>query len=225
MPQSVVTPLIYEINTWVWLESLSRKYNSSIDLSNVPPSEWDYISEFGFNTVWLMGVWTRSAAGKAIAGSIPELISEYKAALPDFVPADVVGSPYSIRDYVVDPHLGGRDGLAATRIALQARGLGLILDFVPNHVAPDHAWIQTHPELFVHGSTAEASAHPDWFFESGGHILAHGRDPYFPPWTDTAQLNAFNPGLREAAIQTLLDIASQCDGVRCDMAMLLLTDI
>jgi Alpha amylase, catalytic domain len=225
VPQPLATPLIYEINTWVWLESLSRKYNAAINLSNIPPSEWDYISDFGFNTVWLMGVWTRSAAGRAIASNIPDLISAYKAALPDFVPRDVVGSPYCIGNYVVDPHLGGRHGLAAARLALQERGLKLILDFVPNHVAPDHPWIEMHPEFFIRGNPAEQSAHPDWFFESGGQIFAYGRDPYFPPWTDTAQLNAFNPGLRQAAIQTLLDIASQCDGVRCDMAMLLLTDI
>ena len=52
-----------------------------------------------------------------------------------------------------------------------------------------------------------------------------GGDPYFPAWTDVAQLNAFSPGLREAVIATVKDIASQCDGVRCDMAMLLISDI
>ena len=56
-------------------------------------------------------------------------------------------------------------------------------------------------------------------------MIACGRDPYFPPWTDTAQLNAFSPKLREAALDTLRHIATQCDGVRCDMAMLLLNSV
>ena len=56
-------------------------------------------------------------------------------------------------------------------------------------------------------------------------MIARGRDPYFPPWPDVAQLNAFAPGLRDAAAETLIDIGNQADGVRCDMAMLLLNDV
>jgi hypothetical protein len=52
-------------------------------------------------------------------------------------------------------------------------------------------------------------------------VLAHGRDPYFPPWPDVVQLNAFSPAVRAATAQTLADIADQCDGIRCDMAMLM----
>ena len=63
------------------------------------------------------------------------------------------------------------------------------------------------------------------FVEKGGRIFACGRDPYFPAWPDVLQLNAFHPGLRQAVIETLLDMAGQCDGVRCDMAMLLLNNI
>jgi hypothetical protein len=39
------------------------------------------------------------------------------------------------------------------------------------------------------------------------------------------QLDAFAPGYRQAAIDTLVDIGRQADGVRCDMAMLLLNDV
>jgi len=56
-------------------------------------------------------------------------------------------------------------------------------------------------------------------------VLAHGRDPYFPGWPDTLQLNYRHRGLREAMAHTLEDIAQQCDGVRCDMAMLVLPDV
>jgi hypothetical protein len=56
-------------------------------------------------------------------------------------------------------------------------------------------------------------------------VFACGRDPFFPAWPDVLQLNAFQPRLRQAVIETLADIAEQCDGVRCDMAMLLLNQI
>ncbi len=56
-------------------------------------------------------------------------------------------------------------------------------------------------------------------------MFACGRAPYFPAWADVPQLNAFQPGLRQAVIGTLLDIAGQCDGLRCDMAMLLINSI
>jgi hypothetical protein len=56
-------------------------------------------------------------------------------------------------------------------------------------------------------------------------LLAHGRDPYFPGWPDTLQLNYANPATQEAMIGELINIAGQCDGVRCDMAMLILPDV
>ena len=118
-----------------------------------------------------------------------------------------------------------RAGLASAREALAARGLGLILDFVPNHVAPDHQWTTTSPELFVLGATSDLERDPASFVEIAGRVLANGRDPYFPAWPDVVQLNAFAPALRAAVIETLNDIADQCDGVRCDMAMLVMNDV
>jgi glycosidase len=126
---------------------------------------------------------------------------------------------------VVDKHLGGADGLAVARRELAKRGLKLILDFVPNHVAPDHPWVIHHPEYFVQGTADDARNDPASFVETGGRVFACGRDPYFPAWSDVLQLNAFQPGLRQAVIETLSDIAGQCDGVRCDMAMLLINSI
>ncbi|MGC1452372.1 MAG: hypothetical protein WA830_20265 [Candidatus Sulfotelmatobacter sp.] len=96
--------------------------------------------------------------------------------------------------------------------------MNLLLDFVPNHVAPDNPWVKEHPEYFVRGSADEAND-----FE--GSVYACGGDPYFPAWPDVLQLNAFQPGLRQAVIETVLSIANQCDGIRCDMAMLLLNPI
>jgi hypothetical protein len=130
-----------------------------------------------------------------------------------------------VRRYVVDEHLGGPKGLAAARAALAARGMRVVLDLVPNHVAPDHPWVGEHPEYFIQGSADDVRNDPASFIEFGGKVFACGRDPYFPAWPDVLQLNAFNPGLRHAIIETISSIADQCDGIRCDMAMLLLNDI
>ena len=217
-------PFIYELNTWVWLDELTRRSGTPIDLASVPESEWDAIQALGFDAVWLMGVWERSPAGIAIALENDGLIESFRRALPDFRREDVVGSPYCIRNYIVDGHLGGPEGLAAARAALAERGLSLILDFVPNHVAPDHPWTQTHPEYFVLGTEDDLERDPASVIKVGDAIIANGRDPYFPAWPDVVQLNAFSPDLRAAVVDTLTSIATQCDGVRCDMAMLMMND-
>ena len=218
-------PTIYEINTWVWLAELSERLGTSVNLGSVPEAEWNAIAAYGFDAVWLMGIWEKSPAGIAISNRNENLLDDFKRALPDFQPRDNVGSPYCVRRYVVDQHLGGPDGLASAKRELARRNIRLILDFVPNHVAQDHPWVTAHPEYFVQGNTENASGDPNSFVRLGGRIFAYGRDPYFPPWQDVLQLNAFQPGLRRATLETVLSIAGQCDGIRCDMAMLLLNQI
>lgn len=218
-------PLIYEINTWPWLAALGDGVHAPTPLDEVPDAEWDRIAALGMDAVWLMGVWERSPAGVTIALANPELMASFTEALPDFDTDDVVGSPYCIRRYEVDPRLGGRSGLDVARQALAARGVRLILDFVPNHVAPDHPWTAAHPEFFVRGDEAGLEQEPGGFVEIAGRVIARGRDPYFPPWPDVVQLDAFSPALRQSMAATLLDMASQCDGVRCDMAMLPMNEI
>lgn len=218
-------PFVYEIDAWPWLSELSSRTGRPVDLATVPPAEWDAMAELGFDAVWLMGVWTRSPVGVSVALANRELVDSFRATLPDWEPADVIGSAYCIRAYDVAPELGGRDGLAVARSALAARGLALLLDVVPNHVALDHEWTSTHPEFFVAGSAVDIAEDPASFVEVDGRILANGRDPYFPAWRDVLQLNAFDPGLRAAMIDTLRDVADQCDGVRCDMAMLVVNDV
>ena len=122
---SAEQPYLYEINTWPWLHQLSVEAGRSIDLSTVPDERWAALADAGFDAVWLMGVWARSAAGAAIALNNTELVGSFQAVLPDYRPEDVVGSPYCVRDYQVDPRLGGRDGLAHARAALARHGLGL----------------------------------------------------------------------------------------------------
>lgn len=218
-------PVIHEINTWVWLKELSAKVGKRVTLKSVPVAEWDALARHNIDAVWLMGVWERSPAGRTLARTHSGLQAEYHAVLPDLTEDDIVGSPYCVHRYVVDKHLGGPEGLAKARQQLAKRGLRLLLDFVPNHVAPDHPWLRAHPEYFIQGKREDLDRAPQEYMVVGDRVIACGRDPYFPPWTDTAQLNAFSPGLRAAARATLVDIADQCDGVRCDMAMLLISSV
>ncbi len=218
-------PAIYEVNTVVWLGDLSRRYGRPVTLGDVPVEAWDDIALPGVDAVWLMGVWERSAAGVRIAQADEALQRSFREALPDLHREDVVGSPYSVRRYVADGSLGGPAGLAAARETLAQRGVRLLLDYVPNHVAPDHPWVSEHPEYFVRGDARDPERTPPAFIEAAGNVLALGRDPYFAPWPDVVQLNAFAPELRDATAEVLTEIGSQCDGVRCDMAMLLMNDV
>jgi glycosidase len=222
-------PLLYEINTWPWLRELSGAAGRGITLADVPQPELERIAALGFDAVWLMGVWERSPRSRDIASSIADLLSEYRRALPDFTAADVVGSPYAVHRYTVDAALGGPEALAVLRARLQQLGLRLMLDFVPNHLAVDHPWVAEHPNRFVQAGADRLASEPQNYFtrEIAGvpRIFAHGRDPYYNGWTDTAQLDYRVTETRFAMQQLLAAVADQCDGVRCDMAMLVMRQI
>jgi hypothetical protein len=220
-----VHPIIYEVNTWVWLDEIGRKYMRPITLGTVPASEWDHIAELPIDAVWLMGVWERSPIGTQVMRNNNDLLRYGKSMFVGFTTNDIVGSPYCIRQYVPDEHLGGFEGLKKAREELQARGLKLVLDYVPNHVALDHPWVDRHPEYFVQGDAIDLERSPTEFIEVAGRVMAFGRDPYFPPWIDVLQLNTFRPEVRTASADVLSMIAEHCDGVRCDMAMLPMNDI
>jgi glycosidase len=218
-------PVIYEMNTAVWLAELTRAAGAPVTLDRVTDSDWDAVTPAGVDAVWLMGVWERSPAGLELARANAGLLESFREALPDLREQDIIGSPYCVHRYVADERFGGPAGLAAARAALAARGVRLILDYVPNHVAPDHPWVTEHPEFFIQGDEDDVKADPAGWLQVAGHVLAHGRDPYFPPWPDVVQLNAFAAAARAATASTLNDIADQCDGIRCDMAMLMFNDI
>lgn len=223
-------PHLYEINTWVWLEELSSKYDRYLRLHEVPDEEWDRLAELGFDFVYLMGVWKRSLTGRQIFRTDPQNYRAFDAALPGWKVSDVVGSPFSIQDYSPDPRIATAEGLDEVHHQLRRRAMGLILDFVPNHTGFDHGWMVQHPDRYILGSEEDSRGDPAAFYllEREGKenlFVARGRDPYFPPWSDVAQLNYFNPDCRQGMIGILKNIAQYCDGVRCDMAMLVTNEI
>jgi hypothetical protein len=184
----------------------------------------------GADLLWLLGVWRRGPLGLALARDNPAAHPEYDRALPGWTPSDVTGSPYSIAAYDVDHALGGEAALIRFRERLASRGLGLVLDFVPNHLGRDHPWVHDHPERLITAApevALDATQPERWFVAdtvTGQRAVAHGRDPHYAGWIDTVQLDWSREETREAMRDELRRIAGLCDGVRCDMAMLLLTD-
>ena len=223
-------PHLYQVNTWAWLEEMSAAAGRRLALRDVPDAEWDRLAALGFDLVYLLGVWRRSLAGRRHFRTDAASFRHFDRAAPGWTLASVVGSPFSIHEYAPDPRIGDWAALDAVRAKLHARGMRLILDFVPNHVGPDHPWIASHPEYFVRGTEADYQRDPAAFIlvEPEGrapYFVARGRDPYFAPWTDTAQVDYFEPGAREAMVGVLRDVAQHCDGLRCDMAMLVLNEV
>lgn len=222
-------PSLFQVNTRVRLSELSAALGRPATLDDIPDEELASLADDGFDIVWLLGVWQTGEAARRVSSSNPEWVAEYHRVLPDFRESDVCGSPFAVRDYHVHADFGGDAALARLRERLRARGLRLMLDFVPNHVAPDHPWVDEHPEFFVEGSEEQLAAQPQNYrrIAAAGRsrILAYGRDPYFAGWPDTLQLNYGNPALQDALLGELRRVARQCDGVRCDMAMLVLPDV
>jgi glycosidase len=222
-------PSLYQINTRVWLTELARGLGRTATLEDIPESELDRLAQLGFDWVWFLSVWQTGAAGQQVSRSNPEWRKEFEQTLPDLRAEDIAGSGFAVTGYFVHHHLGNDASLARLRGRLRKRGLRLLLDFVPNHTGLDHPWVEEHPEYYVPGTEADLARAPQNYIRlkraAGDLILAHGRDPYFPGWPDTLQLDYSNPATQEALIAELLRVALQCDGVRCDMAMLLLPEV
>jgi len=222
-------PSLFQINTRVWLTELSRALRRQVTLDDIPDAALDRLAERGFDLVWFLSVWQTGLAGQQVSRRNPEWRKEFQETLPDLQEDDIAGSGFAITGYTVHRQLGGDAALARLRERLRTRGLWLMLDFVPNHTGLDHPWVEEHPEYYIPGTELDLARTPQnytWVRRQVGDILlAHGRDPYFPGWPDTLQLNYGNPALQEAMIGELTKIAGQCDGVRCDMGMLVLPEV
>jgi glycosidase len=198
-------------------------------LADIDDVTLDGFAEKGFDWIWLLSVWEIGSAGRAVSRSNPQWQNEFKRILPDLTDDDICGSGFAITAYRVSKTLGGPPALATFREKLAMRGIKLMLDFVPNHTALDHPWVKSHPEYYVQGDEALLARTPHNYIriesDRGPGIFAYGRDPNYPGWPDTLQLDYTNSALQSARIEELISIARQCDGARCDMAMLQLPDV
>jgi len=226
---TALCPSLYQINTRVLMRELGTKLGRPATLDDVPDKDLDHLAQQNFDWVWFLGVWQTGAAGQKVSRENPEWLREFREFLPDFTEDDVCGSCFAVVKYETHAHFGGNAALDRLRDRIHARGMKLLLDFVPNHTAPDHEWVAQHPEFYIHGSEEDLRNEPQNYTRMGSgdasSIFALGRDPYFDGWPDTVQLNYAEPSLQEAMIAELKRIADHCDGVRCDMAMLVLPEV
>jgi hypothetical protein len=222
-------PSLYQVNTRVLLRELSGSLGRPATLDDIPDRALDVWAATGFEWLWLLSVWQTGLAGQAISRASRDWRRAFKEVLPDLRDADIAGSGFAISSYTVHRSLGGPAALARLRNRMRQRGLRLMLDFVPNHTAVDHRWVAQRPNYYISGTERSLTEKPGNYArirrKGGDLVLAHGRDPNFPGWPDTLQLNYSKPALRDAMTKELERVAHQCDGVRCDMAMLLLPDI
>lgn len=228
---SLVSPL-YEINMRTWKST--RNADGVLSFGGFPAlsaTDLKDIKASGFNSIWLMGIWDIGSKVRAIS----------KRYGPDFQ-----GSPFAIRDYEVSGELGSSADFDVLVDRAHAAGLKVIVDFVPNHMGIDSDWLNSHPEYFIHQVVPPSEMHlsdmeleqryPGCFvhrtpsYPQGNRrvpktiLVSYGKDPYFYPWIDTAQLDYAEPTLRRKMTEVLCDLARKVDGVRCDMAMLVLRE-
>lgn len=226
---SIRYPLLLQLNTRVWLTARTNQLGRPATLDDITGEDLQQFAEKGFDWIWLLSVWQTGPKSQRVSKTNPEWLGEFRETLPDLRDSDIGGSGFAISNYSVHNDLGGDEALSRLRDRMREHGIKLMLDFVPNHMGLDHAWIEERPEYFIQGTPDNLLNSPENFFENRTEerctIFAHGRDPYFSGWPDTVQLDYSNPNLYAAMIQELVKISHQCDGLRCDMAMLILPDV
>jgi len=227
-------------NTLVWLDQLSKKYQTSITrLDQIPDEELELLASRGFTGLWLIGLWERSTA----SAHIKQMCGN----------PDAVSSAYSLANYDIAHEIGGFEAYENLRNRAWQRGIRLASDMVPNHMAIDSDWVVHNPDRFI---SLPYSPYPSYTFEGANlspdpqieikiedhyydrtdaavvfkrvdhhngdtRFIYHGNDGTSMPWNDTAQLNYLSPEVREAVIQTILDVARKFPIIRFDAAMTL----
>lgn len=220
---------LYQVYTRVYLNSLSRLFGHPASLDDIPDSLLETLASQGFNWLYMLGIWETGQEGLRISQNNGPLYNELYAIFPDLAPEDICGSCFAIAGYHVHPDFGDDASLARLRSRMHRYGLKLMLDFVPNHTAIDHPWTWEHPEYYINGKIKDLERQPGLYFwaqtAQGTRILAHGKDPNFPAWIDTLQVDYSNPEAQQAIMEEIQRVAQMCDGLRCDMAMLALPDV
>ncbi len=217
-------PSIYEINTRV----LIKKFGAGAKLNDIPDSVWDKLSQKRIDYVWMMGVWKTCFSSIEKYCFESDLVNDYEKALKNWQKEDVIGSPFAIDVYEVNESLGGLESLVKLKTKLNANGIKLILDFVPNHFNADTKLLQTNPGIFLSVDKESFKKDSHTYYQPDKNeekYYAHGRDPFFPAWQDTVQINFFSNEARKFLTGILINLVDLCDGVRCDMAMLALNNV
>ena len=220
--------VLLQIHTRIWVNEIRSKIapeNKHFTLDDIPVSEWQAFKKQGFDIIYLLGVWEVDTLTEDIFKK-KNLQHEFDEVLSDWSWEDTCGSPFSIRKYEINPALGNENTLKNLKNVLNGIGLELVLDFVPNHFGLTTEYIAI-PNLFMEEKNFSTSTrdYEVYTTSQGKKAIYHGKDPYFPPWEDTLQLDYSSKITKEFMKNQLLVIAEVCDGVRCDMAMLMVNRI
>ncbi len=227
-------------STYVWLDQLSQRYQRPITrVDQIPDEELDQLARWGFNCLWLIGIWERSTVSQWI---------KHMRGNPE-----ALASAYSLYDYVIANDLGGEEAMAELEERCRQRGIRLASDIVPNHTGIYSRWLKENPDWYVQldyppypsyrFTGRDLSPDPelsiqieDGYYDHSdaavvfkltdhrdGRVryIYHGNDGTHMPWNDTAQLNYLLPAVREAMVQTILHIARRFKVIRFDAAMTL----
>lgn len=212
------SPILYELNTRSWLRELSEKEGHPITLDDLSPGDLEPWRALGVTHFWLMGIWPTGPRAREVA--LKHWQETWSKETPS-IPEDVHGSPFAWSDINPDRALV-RDPKFFDD-ATEA-GIKLILDMVPNHAGLDFPWIDLQPSLLVQSPKPMPGTFPRKT-KFGKRHLAHGRDPYWPPWEDTVQFDHRQALVQRAVISMFERAAQFADGFRCDMAMLLQREV
>ena len=211
-------PILYEISIRPWLYELSKKYSKTISkIKEIPLEEFDILKNIGIDYIWMMGVWKLGKIGLEL-----DQQNDYSKILPDCKKEDIIGSPFAITEYECNPEIGDNNDLLFLKEKLHEKNLKLILDFVPNHSAIDSPFAKSNPEFYIRETKINNLNNSKFYTTTGFYF---GKDPYFDPWPDVIQFNYFNENTIEFMKNNLIKILNFCDGVRCDMAHLILNEI
>ncbi len=225
---------------YVWLDQLSSRYQRTITtLADIPDEELACLANWGFNALWLIGIWERSGASKRIK----QLSGNPEAE----------ASAYALYAYRVAEDLGGESALQNLEQRCRHHGIRLACDVVPNHTGIDSELVTHHPDWFLQADHPPYPAYrfsgPDlshdgrisiriedgyWdhsdaavVYEYQDHrtgqrrYIYHGNDGTHMPWNDTAQLNFLLPEVRRAMSDLIVAIARRFSLIRFDAAMTL----
>jgi hypothetical protein len=121
--QKTANPLLYQVNTRIWLARLSQELYRPAMLDDLPEAELERIASLGFEWVYCLGVWQTGLVGRTLSRNNPEWLAEYRKILPDLREDDICGSSFAIAAYTTHSAMGGDETLSRLHHRLNQHGL------------------------------------------------------------------------------------------------------
>lgn len=227
-------------STYVWLAQLTRRFGREIrTLDAVPDEALAELAAQGFNALWLIGVWWRSEASKSIKrlrGQPEALASAYS--VRDYVVAPELGGDDAmvrLRERAARHGLRLASDMVPNHTAIDSRW---VIEqpnwFVQTAAPPYPGYSFTGPDLSPDGRVSLRIE--DHYYDGSdaavvfqrvdnetgeARYIYHGNDGTALPWNDTAQLDFLHPEVRQAVIDTTVEVARAFPLIRLDAAMTL----